>query len=443
MLVSIGRARADQPSAATAENNVATTAKLGNSERRAPSARWVLLALAALVSMTTAGCRKQEGQMQAPPPPEVTVVEVTPRTVPVSFAYVGQTEASKEVEIRARVPGFILRRPFQEGGEVDEGDLLFQIDPRQYQADLVIARARQAEAEARLKLAQVTLERVQSAAQQGGTTQQEIDEKAAQYQEAQAQLDLARGNVANAELNLSYCTLVAPMHGRIGRSPVYEGQYVEAGASGLLASVVQTDPIYVNVNISEREVLQWEADLASGRIKLPEGGESGLRVALQLIDGTPYEHEGVFNFVDIRVDPRTGTALVRTAFPNPKQQLKPGQYVKASFVGAQRTAAITVPQKAVITQPTGQYVMLVGDSNTTELRRVVLEEWTQTDWIVEQGLSGGERVVIEGLMGLGPNREVRPSLAPASASADGAASPTTTTPAAVADGAPGAAATSN
>jgi membrane fusion protein (multidrug efflux system) len=366
-----------------------------------------LSALAAGCLLASSGCKRQSDAPPPPPPPEVEIITAQAGTVPITYDYVGQTEASKQVEVRARVAGFILRRPFEEGKPIDEGDLLFEIDKRQYEADLMIARARQAEAEARLKLAEVTLNRVKSAMAQGGTTQQELDEKSAQVQEAEAQLNLAKGNVANANLNLSYCTVLSPLRGRVSKSPVYEGQYVDGGPNSLLATVVQSDPIYVDVNISEREVLKWQSDIASGRITLPKGGEDGMRVALTLIDNTAFPTEGKFNFIDVRVDPLTGTANVRAEFPNPDEKLRPGQFVKARFVGAQRASTITVPQRAIISQPTGQYVMLVGEGDKAELRLVKLSEWTEDDWIVDEGLKAGDRVIVNGLLGVAPNSPVR------------------------------------
>lgn len=384
-----------------------------------------LTGLAAGCLLAASGCGRRREAPPPPPPPEVEIVTAEPQTVPITYDYVGQTEASKQVEVRARVAGFILRRPFEEGKPVDEGDLLFEIDKRQYEADLTIARARQAEAEARLKLAKVTLNRVKTAMSQGGSSDQELDEKSAQVQEAEAQLDLSKGDVANAALNLSYCTVLSPLRGRVGKSPVYEGQYVDGGPNSLLATVVQSDPIYVNVNISEREVLKWQSDIASGRITLPKGGEDGLRVALTLIDGTAFATEGRFNFIDVRVDPLTGTANVRAEFPNAAEWLRPGQFVKARFAGAMRTNVLTIPQRAVISQPTGQYVMLVGEGDKAELRLVRLSTWTNDDWIVEEGLKPGDRIIVNGLLGVAPNAPVRIKHADPAPASTAASSPAT------------------
>lgn len=373
-----------------------------------------------------AGCRRESEAPPPPPPAEVSVEPAQATTVRVKYEWVAQTEASRTVEIRARVAGFLTKRPFEEGGPVREGDLLFQIDKRNFEADLEIARAKVAQAEARVVLADVTLKRVETAASMGGTNQQEVDEKRAQKQEADASLRLVKGNLANAELNLSYTTIVSPLAGRIGKSPVYEGAYVDAGANSLLATVIQTDPLYVSFSVSEREILDWQQATAEGRVRM-EGDEADIKgsaeeiraerrrralaakvkVSVTLVTGEEYPHIGEMNFIDVQFNPETGTAQVRATLPNPEQRIRPGQFVKAHMLGWERPDTITVAQRAVIQQPTGQYVYVVGEEDKAELKRIVTGQWVGDRWVVESGLSPGERVVVDGIARVRPGNTVR------------------------------------
>jgi membrane fusion protein (multidrug efflux system) len=393
-----------------------------------------LTSLAACLSMALLMSACGKGGDAAPaaeaPPAEVTAVTLEPTVVPVQYGWVAQTDASRTVEIRARVPGFLIKRPFEEGGLVDEGDLLFQIDQRGYEADLEVARARLAQAEAALSLADVTLKRTETAAAQGGTNQQEVDEKRAKKREAEAAVRLAKGNVSKAELDLSYTTMLSPLNGRIGKSPIYEGAYVDSGANSLLATVVQSDPIYVEFSISERELLDWQKAVAAGSVRfegLSDAATPGMtpeqaaearrrsvagikvKVSVSLVDGTMYPHQGELNFVDITINPTTGTAQARAVVPNPDWALRPGQFVRANLLGWERPNTLVVPQRSVIQQPTGQFVYVVGDGDKAELRGVKTGQWFNELWIIEEGLKPGERVVVDGLLRVQPGAPLKPT----------------------------------
>lgn len=372
-----------------------------------------------------AACRKiAPAAPPTAPPPEVGVVTVAAARAPVSYDFVAQTEASKTVEVRARVQGFLLRWLFEEGGRVKEGDLLFEIDPRSFEADLEIARARLNQGEAQRFLAETTLQRLEQVAELGAVNPREMDEAQANLLNAKAAVRLAQGELANAELNMSYTKVLSPLNGRIGRAQKEQGSLVDPGSNSLLATVTQDDPIYVYFSIPEREILRWKQDVASGRIVGPEPGR--VPVAITLSDGTKYPHVGLINFVDVRTDPLTGTAVIRAALPNSDGTLQPGQYVKASILGWERVDAITVPQRAVVQLPMGPMVMVVGQKDTIEPRPVTLGSWFNDTWIIESGLKPGERVVVDGLVLARPGATVRPEPAKpqqASATAPGAAAP--------------------
>lgn len=377
--------------------------------------RGILAGLAA--SLLMCGCRdRQPVAPPPPPPPEVAVVTVAPTTIPVEFEYVGRTEASKTVEIRARVAGFLLERTFEEGKAVKEGDLLFKIDPRLYQADLEIAKARLAQAEAQERLAQMDVDRFREAAPTGATSQRELDEADTMLASARASVNLATAEVAKAELDLSYTTIMSPVTGVIGRALKDVGTYLDAGDKSLLAVATQTDPMYVTFGVSEREWLSWREDVERGVIRTNYVGPDGkppdpinpdppVRVAL--LDGTPYPEQGRMNYFDTSVNPETGSATARAEFPNAADFLKPGQFVRATVYGWERPDSIVIPKRAVIQNPMGSIVMVVGTDEKVEVRPVKLGSWKGDGWLITSGLKAGERVIADGFAKAPPGTVVK------------------------------------
>lgn len=359
-----------------------------------------------LVLATLAGCDRKSGQA-APPQqaPEVAAAVVTPVTAPGVYEFIAQTAASRTVEVRARVQGFLLKRHFEEGGKVKEGELLFTIDPRNFEADLQKARASLAQAKAAQALSESNLSRVKQGVESGGLPKAELDKAVAQNDEALAQIKLAEANVTNAELELSYTKVTSPVSGTVGRAQKQEGSLVDPGANSLLVESQQVDPIYVNFNVSERDVLQWRADVASGRIKLVS--ERNLPTEITLSDGTVYQQQGNINFIDVKVDPMTGTAMIRATFPNPDQKLMPGQFVKLRLLGVTRPNVLTVPQESVISTPGGTFVYVIDKENKVERRPVTLGDWLGSDWVVEQGIKPGDRVMVDNLQKVQPGMPVR------------------------------------
>ncbi len=256
------------------------------------------MAIGAAVLLILAGCRKKEQQAAGPMQAlAVSVETIKPVTVPGEYEFIAQTAASRTVEIRARVQGFLMKRHFEEGGQVKEGDLLFTIDPRSFEADLQIARAQLAQAKAQMALAESSLNRIQEGVDKGGVAQADLDKAKAQRDEAVAEVKLSEARVINAELELSYTKIHSPVTGTIGRAERQEGALIDSGQNSLLATSQQVDPIYVFFNVSERDVLKWRSDVKSGRIILEN--EKHLPTQITLSDGTVFESTGSINFVDV------------------------------------------------------------------------------------------------------------------------------------------------
>lgn len=360
--------------------------------------RTVLMAMLAAVAGLH-GCNDKKaatGAPPPPPPPKVEVVTITRQTIPVEYAFVGMTEASKVVEIRARVSGFLLARGFDEGKPIHAGDPLFQIDPRPFEADLEIARSRLEQAQSRSRLAELEERRYAEAIAKGAVAQRELDKAQTELADAKSSVRLAEASVAKAELDLSYTQIESPVTGVIGRTLKDEGSYLDAGPDSLLAVAMQIDPIYVNFAVPERDWLQWRTDLDAGTIQI-EGDPLQPPVRVELLNGEVYPHTGQMTFFDTRVDASTGAAKARASFPNADRLLKPGQFVKARIIGFERPNTIVVPTLAVIQNPSGASVMTVDDQNIAHLRPVKLGVWYGDDWIVLSGLNPGDRVITEGV----------------------------------------------
>lgn len=413
-----GRMRGDRPKVLLRDRTgMGNKVQGGRGERglRVGLCAGLSAALAAVIP--AGGCRDRQPVAAAPPPPpEVAVVTVEPATIPVEFEYVGRTEASKTVEIRARVAGFLLERTFAEGKPVKEGDLLFKIDPRLYEADLEIARARLAQAQAQERLARMDVDRFREAAPTGATSQRELDEADTKLASAHASVNLATAEVAKAELDLSYTTVRSPVTGVIGRALKDVGTYLDAGTDSLLAVATQTDPMYVTFPVSERDWLSWREDVERGVIRTAYQSADGkpvnplhpdppVRVAL--LDGTAYKEHGRLNFFDTSVDPRTGTAMARADFANAAEFLKPGQFVRATIYGWERPDSIVIPKRAVIQNPMGSIVMVVGADEKVEVRPVKLGSWMGDGWLIISGLEAGERVIADGFAKAPPGTVVK------------------------------------
>lgn len=353
-----------------------------------------------------------------PPPPQVAFVVVEARSVPVSFDFVGVTEASRVVEVRARVRGFLETREFEEGAMVEEGTRLFQIDPRPFEADLQIAKARVAQAETRLKLAEKEVARLKSISVPGAIAQSDLDKQLAEQSDASAALNLAKAEQAKAELELGYTNVKAPLTGFVGKAEKEIGSLVDESANGLLTVMRQVDPIYVSYTMTESEYLSWRKLAAEGGYVLD--GVNNPYLEITLIDGTRYGAQGKIDFEDTAIDTATGSVDLRATFENQDNALKPGQFVRAHMRGYVRPNTIAIPQRAVSESPQGSLVYVVGEGNKAELRIVKPGAWTGMEWIIEEGLSSGDKVIVDGIIKVQPGIEVNPApleAAPAAAPA--------------------------
>jgi membrane fusion protein (multidrug efflux system) len=338
------------------------------------------------------------------PAPEVNVVAVAPRTLPVTYEYVGQAAGSREVEVRARVTGILLKRNFDEGGKVEQGQSLFTIDPAPYEAVLNRAQADVAAAEARLEQAKRNAARLKPLYAEKAVSQKENDDAISAEAIGNADLKAARARLAEARLNLGYTKVESPITGVSGRAPRSEGSLV-SGPDVLLTTVVQVDPIWVNFGIPDNEQAAIQKDVQAGKLELPKDGK--FEVQVRRADGSMLPETGHLNFSDVRVSANTGTREARAELPNPGAVLRPGEFVRVILKGAQRPNAITVPQRAVQEGPQGKFVYIVNDQNVAEARPVQVGEWAGDEWIIASGLQGGERVVTDGVMKLGPGAPVR------------------------------------
>ena len=383
-----------------------------------PLARIVRASLPiAVVAVALAGCSKPPQAPHGPPPAQVTTMVVQPRTLPVTYEYVGQTQGVKEVEVRARVTGILERRLFDEGSPVKAGQTLFTIDPKPLQAQAAQAAAEVARAQATVAQADRELARLKPLAEKRAVGQKEADD-------AQSNVDLARANMRAAQakldevnLNLGYTKVVSPITGLSSRAPKSEGSLVTANDT-LLTMVWQVDPIWVPFNVSEVEQLLLNRAVASGRLVLPKN--NAFDVTVRLADGSTFPRKGTINFSDTRVNPSTGTYEMRAQLANGDGSLKPGQFVRVSLKGAVRKEALAVPQVAVLDGTQGKYVYVVAKDkdgkDIAQVRVVTLGAWTENDgvnlWIVESGLKAGDTVIVDGIARLQPGGAIATGGAP-------------------------------
>jgi membrane fusion protein, multidrug efflux system len=357
-----------------------------------------------------AGCGDKP-LVPAPQPPEVTIQVITPEALPLPKTFVGKSVANRTVEIRARVSGTLLERPFTSGGLVKEGDVLFRIDPREFQASLDVTKARLAQAEAQLAKADREVKRIEPLAAQGAASQFDLDARKTELLQAQADVALQEANVRTAELNLSYATITAPFAGKISKASRDPGALI-GPSDGVLTTLDVVDPITVEFTISEREILAYRKQLADGVITAPK--LTYFEAGATLITGEPYPQTGKISFADVRIRPETGTATLQAEFPNPDGKLVPGQFIRVTLQGVVRPAAILVPQGAVQQSPTGAAVFVLDAEGKAEARPVQLGLWFADRWLIEDGLKTGDRVIVDGVQKVRPGKPVTviPAAAP-------------------------------
>lgn len=338
---------------------------------------------------------------KAPPPPaagapEVAVITLAPRQVELSTVLPGRTSAYRIAEVRPQVDGIVLKRLFTEGAEVRAGEPLYEIDPAPYRAALLRAEAALASAEAQYEAARLIAERYGRLQSQGVVSQQEYDNSVAADKSAAAAVASAKAALETARIDLAYTQVRAPISGRIGRTLVTEGALVTAKQQQPLATVAQLDPIYVDVTQSSTELLRLQREFDEGRLQ--RDGQQKARVVVQLEDGTEYPEPGTLQFSEVTVESGTGSVLLRAVVPNPRRTLLPGMFVRATLPQGSSSQALVVPQAAVSRNARGEPTVLVVDAENTLSERVIqVNRAVGSDWLVNGGLSAGERVVVDGL----------------------------------------------
>lgn len=369
-----------------------------------------------LLCLVAAGC-KQAPPQGPPPPPEVGVIAVAPRTVEEVFEYAGNVEARKNVAVRAQVGGVILARPFSEGQAVQAGQLLYRIDPTSYDAEWRAAKARLAEAEARRTNMEANLARMTALVRDNAISKQEYDNAVAQAKQAEAAVDEGRGMVDRAKKSLDDTNVRAELSGRVGRALLEVGARIR-GSEDVLTTIDVLDPVYVSFRPSGQQVMAWRQDPRRSRLIQPGGG---VKVAVVLPDGSTAPIVGRIGFVDPVLDPATGTQTFRAEFANPQRVLLPGQFVRVRLLGLTRDSAIVVPQRAVLQQMGRQSVLVVAAGDTVRPREVTATAWIGDQWVIERGLAPGDRVIVDGVQKAFPGMKVRP--VPADSTARPAAPP--------------------
>lgn len=355
----------------------------------------------------TAGTASNSAATGPTPMPSVGVVRVSPADLGLLSELPGRTEPSRIAQVRARAVGILQARRFQEGSEVQAGQLLFSIDPAPYRAALATAQAQLARAEAAQWQAQAQAERAKPLLEAKAISEQEAINAQAARRQADAEVAAARAAVQMAQLNLDHASVTAPIGGRIGRSLVTEGALVGQGEATALAVIQQIDPMYVNFTQPAAEVLRLRADIESGRLK--RAGKDAAEVSLVLEDNSTHGHKGRLLFSDLTVDPGTGQVTLRAIVPNPKKTLLPGLFVRVQLEQALAPGAMLVPQQAVARSPQGDSVRVVSDDGMVEQRPVKVGPARDGRWVILEGLKDGEQVMVDGfqkLRGKGPVKAV-------------------------------------
>lgn len=366
--------------------------------------------LIALLAILIVGCGKgtAPGGGMAQRPLEVTTVTMAPQRLALNVELPGRTSSYRIAEVRPQVNGIILKRFFTEGAEVKAGDQLYQIDQAPYQAAYDSAQAAVLRAQSTLELAKLSVTRQQKLASEKVTSQQDFDDAQAAYNEAAADLAARQADANTARINLDYTKITSPITGKIGRSQITEGALVSSLQITPLAVVTQLDPIYVDVTQPISALLKLKREVANGHLLSGEDGVA--QVHLTLDDGSAYDLPGRLLFSEVQVDEGTGSVIIRAEFPNPRQLLLPGMFVRASMQEGVNEKALLVPQQGVTHNQKGEpTAMVVGADNKVEQRILETDRTVGDKWLVTSGLAPGDRVIVEGLQKIHPGSEVNPT----------------------------------
>ena len=373
------------------------------------------ITLCLLACLLLAGCKDDPSaptQGAGERPVDVAVRHVQPQRITMTTELAGRVSAFQVSEVRPQVSGIIQKRFFREGSDVQEGEVLYQIDPATYQAALDSARASLVRAEANVLPARLKMNRFKDLVNISAVSKQEYEDAEAAWKQAVADVTANRAAVENAQIRLNYTRVTAPISGRISRSQVTPGALVTENQAAPLATVHQLDPVYVDVTQSSTDQLAMRRAIDSGRIQRIDDSHAPVRLMLE--DGTSYEASGSLQFSEVSVDESTGSVTVRALFPNPRHLLLPGMYVRAVLDEGVAEQAILVPQEALVRDPRGNAtVYLVNDKGRMEVRPITVGRTWKGHWIVQEGLNAGDTIIVEGLQKVRPGSLLHPVETPA------------------------------
>jgi membrane fusion protein (multidrug efflux system) len=368
--------------------------------------------LPAVAFALVAACGKSEAPTAQKPAPQVAVLTVAAQAIPYVMTFVAQTESSRQVDIVARVSGYLDKIAYREGELVKEGQLLFTLDPKPFRAQLDAARGELRAQQARLSTAKANLDRIGPLAKMDAVSRSDLDKAQGEYDSANAAVFSAQAKVREQELNLGYTTIESPVTGLASRSAQRQGAYINAMSDNAkLTYVAALDPIWVNFSVSQNQTAKLKDMVEKRQLVVPASLD--FEVEIVFSDGTLYPHKGRINFTDPSFSQETGSFLVRAVLPNPDKALRPGMFVTARVHGATRPDAIVVPQLAVQQGSKGHLVYVVKPDNVAELRPVVVGDYNgDKDIVIVEGLKPGERVVIDGALRVVPGQPVTVPAAP-------------------------------
>jgi len=355
--------------------------------------------IAFLVIATASGCDSKPTAKPKPPPPQVSVTEVSEATVPIIYPFSGTVQAVKYVDIIPRVTGYITERKFVEGSIVKKDQLLYVIDPRPFQAALDSAQADMTRSEAQLTLWTGEVKRYTDLAKQGAGSEQQKEEAVAKEAETKADIEQNKANLETAKLNLEYTNLAAPFEGRIQNTKRNIGQLVDA-ESTVLTSLVQIDPIYVEFKVTRNELFEMQ-EITSGKLTGKKVDISNIKFKVQLPNGKEYAYEGTLDYMSSEINPATDTLMLRGIIENPEnksnsESLISGQYVPVQVILGETPNSLLVPKAALVESQLGEQIYVVNNSNEVEIRDVTIGTLFQEQYVVTSGVKLGEKVIVEG-----------------------------------------------
>lgn len=356
--------------------------------------------------LSLAACKQEGAKEVTPQVPDVDVVVVEPQDIPLSFEFSARAQGSKETEVRARVGGILLKRNYVEGSQVQEGSVLFQIDPAPFEVALAQAKAKLAQNKAQLAAAETQWKRIDKLFKERVVSEKNRDEAKANLDSLIASTALAQAEVDSAQLNLDYTTVKAPISGITSLEAQSEGSLITA--NGILTNITQLDPIYVIFSASESDIASLTNMTERGLIRNPQN-KNEIKAKVRTGNDTLYPLDGEINFMNPTVDEKTGTIKLRAVFPNPERKLRPGQFLRLVLEGLTRIDALVVPQEAVMQGASGSFVYVVNDEGLVQGVNVQPGLMTKDGgWIIDTGLKAGDKVITSGLMKLHPGLKVNP-----------------------------------